>query len=184
MFKKLVANLPFNPSLINQVGFYSDRLRQEKGVRRMSFVFMALAMAVQSLAVISPPEKSLAYSNNHIMNGIQTKTDIVLHFLNPSSDITDIFKRFNLTIDDVSNLTEEPNDTVSSNSGQDWRTIGRNSLYGYSDIADQYKANQVPIQYRGQSTSSAADDSYVYARQLRAWGVKSYDAWRGTSAAT
>ena len=60
MFKKLVANLPFNPSLITQVGFYSDRLRQEKGVRRMSFVFMALAMAVQSLAVISPPEKSLS----------------------------------------------------------------------------------------------------------------------------
>ena len=188
MFKKLVANLPFNPSLINQVGFYSDRLRQEKTIRRMSFVFMALAMTVQSLAVISPPEKSLAFSNNHIMNGIQTKTDIALHFLNPSSDITNIFARFNLTIDDVSKLSEKPNDTIRSNSGEDWWTIGRSSLFGYSNVADVYKNSQKQLQYGGVGTATTADDASVYARQLRAWDIKNsyntYEAWRGTSAAT
>lgn len=69
MFKKLLSNLPFNPSLIGQVSFYARRVHAEESVRRSGFVLLALALVVQVFAVISPPEQSLAESNNDIVRG-------------------------------------------------------------------------------------------------------------------
>ncbi len=179
MFKKLVANLPFNPSLITQVGFYADRLRQEKSIRRLSFVFMALAMLVQMFAVISPPERSLAYSTNHIINGLKTKQDIVNAWNNDPS-VSKIYGKFGVTLSDINALTNTPNATIRSNDGNDWWTTGRNSLAGYSNVNYLYKLSQVPIEYD--------TNSYVYYRQLRAWDIRNpyntYKAFRGTIAAT
>ncbi len=176
MFKQLISNLPYNPSLINQVGFYASRLRQEKAIRRLSFVFMALAMAVQSLAVISPPEKSLAYDNsNHIINGIRTKQDII-NAWNNDPTVSQIYGKFGVTYQDILNLTETPNQVITSNDG-DWWSIGRNSLTGYTNISDVYKNSQIPIEY--------APGSYVYMRNLRAWDVNvsytRYPAFEGWS---
>jgi hypothetical protein len=179
MFKKLVANLPFNPSLITQVGFYADRLRQERAIRRLSFVFMALAMVVQMFAVISPPERSLAASNNHIINGVRTKQDIINAWNNDPS-VSKIYGKFGVTLSDINSLTNTPNTTIRSNDGNDWWTTGRNSLAGYSNVNALYKLSQVPIEYD--------TNSYVYYRQLRAWDIRNpyntYQAFRGTIAAT
>lgn len=181
MFKKLVANLPFNPSLINQIGFYSDRLRQEKSVRRMSFVFMALAMAVQSLAVISPPQKSLASSSTNIMSGLTKKSDILAYFDNPNSNVKAVFTHYNLTRDDLTGLTEEPNYTIPTNNGKDWWTVGQYSLQLRSDVKQVYKDNERTVQY--------APGKYVYERQWRAFDIinkngQNRSAWMGYSKAT
>lgn len=69
MFKKLLSNLPFNPSLIGQVSFYAKRVRHEQSVRRLGFMCLILALIVQIFAVISPPEPTLAESNNDIIRG-------------------------------------------------------------------------------------------------------------------
>jgi uncharacterized repeat protein (TIGR01451 family) len=188
MFKKLVSNLPYNPSLITQVGFYADRLRQEKSIRRLSFVFIALAMAVQSLAVISPPERSLAASNNHIQNGVRTKQDILNGYDFVFSDLKDIYTKFNISREDLAALPNTPNVTIRSNDGNDWWTTGRTSLWNYSKVNNIYKANEVSVQYRGQDTPSKSDDASIYARQLRAWDIvnpyNTYRAFQGRSSAT
>ena len=67
MFKKLLSNLPFNPSLIGQVSFYAKRMHQETAIRRVGLIFVLLAFFVQFFAVISPPEPSLAASGNDII---------------------------------------------------------------------------------------------------------------------
>ena len=69
MFKKLLSNLPFNPSLIGEVSFYARRMHREEAVRRTGLVFIVLAMLVQVFAVVSPPEPTLAESNNDILRG-------------------------------------------------------------------------------------------------------------------
>jgi uncharacterized repeat protein (TIGR01451 family) len=69
MFKKLLSNLPFNPSLIGQVSFYAQRLRRESAVRRIGVVTLILAMFIQVFAVVSPPEPTLARSGNDIIDG-------------------------------------------------------------------------------------------------------------------
>lgn len=188
MFKKLVANLPFNPSLIHEVGFYADRLRSETSIRRMSFVFMALVLAVQSFAIISPPERSLAASPNHIINGIKTKSDILRAYDNPDGDVKAIFTYFNITRADIAALTDRPNDLLTSNDGHAWRTTGRTSLWSYGKVQDKYKRTERPIQYRGASTTTTADDAYIYDRDLRAWDIVNsfnrYSAFKGVSSAT
>ena len=77
MFKKLISNLPFNPSLLGQVSFYAKRLKAEESIRRMGFGFMALAMFIQMFAVFAPPQKSLASSNDHIISGLNSRDDIL-----------------------------------------------------------------------------------------------------------
>ena len=43
MFKKLLSNLPYNPSLIGQVSFYAKRLHAEEKIRRLQKQKGALA---------------------------------------------------------------------------------------------------------------------------------------------
>src|SRR5688500_9199930 len=69
MFRKLISNLPFNPSLLETVSFYTRRMKAEESLRRMGFGFVALAMFIQVFAVMSPPQLSLAASDSNIMLG-------------------------------------------------------------------------------------------------------------------
>ena len=76
MFKKIVSNLPFNPSLVGQLSFYLKRLQQEAFIRQMGVFIMSLALVVQVFAVISPPESTMAQSENDlIVGGIRSKQD-------------------------------------------------------------------------------------------------------------
>jgi len=166
MFRKLVSNLPYNPGLISQVGFYADRLHREKSVRRMSFVFMAMAMAVQSLAVISPSQPSLAASGNDIISGgAATKTSLLNAYDN-NPDVRAVYSHYNLSRADLASVTDV--NRVKSNEAN-WYSMGRNSISNYSYINSVYKNNEVRVQYAGQSSPTTSDDKFVYQRQLRAW---------------
>jgi len=69
MFKKLVSNLPFSPSLIAQLGFYAARLRKEQWMRRLGLVFTVFALIIQGLAVFNPPQPANAASANDLIPG-------------------------------------------------------------------------------------------------------------------
>lgn len=78
MFKKLLSNLPYNPSLIGKVNFYAGRLRAESSVRRLGVAFLILALGVQIFAAAVPSEPTLAASNNDIIyGGAKDKGDMV-----------------------------------------------------------------------------------------------------------
>jgi fimbrial isopeptide formation D2 family protein len=186
MFKKLVTNLPFNSSLINQVGFYADRLRQEKSIRRLSFVFMALALSVQSLAILAPPERSLAYSSNHITNGVRTRDDILRAYDNNTDGVREIYERFYISRADIASLSKTPNDTIRSNDGNDYSTIGRNSLWNYGKVAPEFKKTERKFYY--QNLTDAPVGESIYIRNLRAWDIQNpyntYSAFKGKNTAT
>lgn len=80
MFRKLVSNLSFNPSLIGQLTFYSKRMHQEQSVRRAGLLMVCLAMVIQIFAVISPPQSSMARAGNDIIpGGVTSQGDMVNH---------------------------------------------------------------------------------------------------------
>ena len=56
MFKKVVSNLPFSPSLISQLGFYAGRLRKEQSARRLGLIITVFALIIQSFAVFNKTE--------------------------------------------------------------------------------------------------------------------------------
>ncbi|HZP55692.1 MAG TPA: hypothetical protein VFB03_02900 [Candidatus Saccharimonadales bacterium] len=58
MFKKLVANLPFNPSLIDEVVGYGKKTRQEVILRKLGLWFVLLAVFIQGLIFLHPPQQS------------------------------------------------------------------------------------------------------------------------------
>lgn len=104
MFRKLVSNLPFNPSLLETVSFYAKRVKQEQSLRRLGFGFFALAMFIQMFAVIAPPEPTLAESANDIIRGGFTEKDqAVLHCLNGDIDFSTILNHFGITCTDIAN---------------------------------------------------------------------------------
>ena len=177
MFRKLISNLPFNPSLVGQVSFYAKRVNEEATVRRAGFALIALAMFIQMFAIIAPPEKSLAASDNHIINGLRTRDDILAAWNRAGSDIPAIYGKFGLTKADIEKLPMNPNTSLKSDSGPDYWTIGRNSLSNYANVNYLYKLSEVALN-TGPTT--------VYMRQLRAWDIQNpynlYQAFTGVKA--
>lgn len=125
MFKKLLSNLPYNPSLIGQVAFYAKRMNQESRIRRTGFVFVLLAMLVQMFAVVSPPQPTLAESSNDIIRGgFKTKDQAVLMCLDSRRDLGEILTFYGLDCASVKNAT-----TVKIRSNADnYLSLGRNPV--------------------------------------------------------
>ena len=69
MFEKLLAAVPYNPSMVHQLSFYSKRMREESSVRRAGLILLVLAFLIQFFAVISPPQPTVADSTNDLING-------------------------------------------------------------------------------------------------------------------
>jgi len=171
--------------MLTSLGFYSARLKKEKGIRRLSFVFIAMTMVLQVVVVASPPQRSLAASPNHIIDGIRTRDDILRAWDRPGSDVAAIYQTFGLTRDDIARLPQQPNDRIYSKKGQnrDIWTIGRSSIRGRADIPDVYRNSQLSVRYAGEGTSTTRDDQYVYMRNLQSWnnrGNNDYLAFKGT----
>jgi hypothetical protein len=78
MLEKLLSQLPYNPNAAQQLRFYAGRLRAEKSIRQIGFVFILLTFFVQFFAFISPPQPTMARSNNDIVDGgFSSKTEAV-----------------------------------------------------------------------------------------------------------
>lgn len=69
MFRKIVSNLSFSPAIVGQLGFYAKRLRKEEVTRRLGVIFVVLALIVQSVAILQPPESANAASTNDFVEG-------------------------------------------------------------------------------------------------------------------
>ena len=69
MFKKIVSNLPFCPTLVEQLGFYMGKLKTEENIRRLGLLFIILTIAVQSLSVLQAPESANASNSNDMITG-------------------------------------------------------------------------------------------------------------------
>lgn len=107
MFRQLVSNLPFSPALIGQVGFYAKRLRSEQATRKLGFVFMALALVVQSLAVFSPPQSANAASPSDLLRGgIRTKNELLSAYDANTSNYKEIANYAGITRSELENTTE------------------------------------------------------------------------------
>jgi hypothetical protein len=69
MFEKLLSLLPYNPGLTHQMAFYSRRMREEAAIRRTGVIFLTLAFTIQFIAILSPPQPTIANSSNDLING-------------------------------------------------------------------------------------------------------------------
>lgn len=178
MLNRLISNLPFNPSLVEELSFYARRLRKEQSVRRLGFILIVLSFLVQIFAASVPPQKSLAESDNDIIRGgAYTKQKILNQWDNPNTHVADIYRKFGLARQDIVKLPNNPNATISSTGSNFW-SVGRNPLSSYAHVSQQYQSKDIAFKTAGPT---------VYMRPLRAWdtnGPSTYQAFRGTNTTT
>jgi len=173
MFKKLVSNLPFNPSLLDQVSFYHGRLRKEAAIRRLSFVIIVAALVVQFIATLYPPQQSLAASPNDILNGITDKKSILRAWDANAHHVRDVYSKFGITRANIADIRgESPNSTVKSTSRDYW-SVGFLPLSNFGISSNKWGERRID-----------ANGKTVYQRPLRAWdthGSSSYPAFHGVN---
>lgn len=108
MFRKIVANLPFSPALVGQLGFYAKRLRREQVTRRLGLIFTILALLVQSFALIRPPEAANAASaSNIIYGGVTSVQGLLSTYDNPNHDFKDLMNYIGITRAEVAKMSSK-----------------------------------------------------------------------------
>ncbi|MCL2174365.1 hypothetical protein FWH58_03715, partial [Candidatus Saccharibacteria bacterium] len=102
MFKKLVSNLPFSPSLVAQLGFYARRLKKEQWMRRLGVIFTVFALIIQSFAVFSPPESANAANATDVLSGgCQNKACFLSAWDTNRQGFRDLLTYMEITRDDL-----------------------------------------------------------------------------------
>jgi hypothetical protein len=153
MINRLLANLPFNPSMSGQISFYAARLRQEASVRRLGAIFIACAMALQFFAVAAPPKPTLARSANDIITGgFSSKSEAVSLCKDNAQNYRDILgsSTYNISCQDVAGASVQ---TIKS-----------------TDFGGQiYAIGRIPYGKAGEYSLAIPNVGTFYARPLAAW---------------
>lgn len=154
MFRKLVSNLPFSPALINQIGFYSKRLKKEQFTRKFGLVFTVLALIIQSLTFIAPAKASLAANGNDIVYGGGSKEQLLNTYRRGCDnlgrcDIRAIFNAYGINETNLANATYQ---SIFSSPANHYWSIGR-----------------LPRGYGGEYSRQIPGGPTIWARTLDGW---------------
>lgn len=176
MFSKLVSGLPFSPALVGQLGFYAKRLRKEEATRRLGLIFTTLALVIQSLAMISPPEPANAASRSDLIyGGVSSIEELLKIYDNPSKDYKKIMDYNGITREEIASMKAYGLNSRSRGTGDGaWLSWGRVPQFGVRDGEVKHDI----------------DGTVVYSRPLwkfdsTSWTKKNgsnYAAFIGTSA--
>lgn len=129
MFRKLVSNLPFQPSLLGEVVFYLHRIRQEEQLRRLGLVLTALVVVLQFFAIIAPSKSSLATNSSDIVYGASSRQDVLQAYKNNRdqighTDIQAIFNHYGIGADQIANAKLT---TIRAGDGHDYINTSRDA---------------------------------------------------------
>lgn len=164
MFAKLVSNLPFSPSLVHQLSFYSKRLKKEQVTRKIGLLFTALALIVQTFTFLAPARATLAASSNDIVYGGGNKASLLAALKKGCDsknrcDLKAIFGAYGINESNFGSATFE---SIKSTAANNYWSIGRS-----------------PRGYGGEVTKQIPGGPTVYARTLHGWAAdKSWAAYR------
>jgi uncharacterized repeat protein (TIGR01451 family) len=156
MFEKLLSLVPYNPGLLPQLSFYSRRMREEASIRRTGTVFLVLAFMLQFFAVLSPPQSTVAASDNDIING-------------GVSSISDARAKCVADIQGFQRILHYYGISCSAFDSAYDRTINKNNMNYYSMGRNTSNGVDTPVNVPGQGNK-------VYWRPLTTWKTKS--EWR------
>jgi len=159
MFQKLLSNLAFNPSLIGQVSFYAKRLQDEAVIRRTGVLLLAFGFFIQTFAVLSPPQPTLANSNNDMISGgITSKEQAFQNCVSNTRNYKNILAHYGIQCSDLNNTTTT---TLKS-------TDYNKQLYSMGHL--RYgKTGETPVTIDGKT---------LWLRYLWSWDTRAYSSYK------
>ncbi|MGE5310062.1 MAG: hypothetical protein ACM3JF_03275 [Sphaerimonospora mesophila] len=144
MFKKLVSNLPFSPSLVGQLGFYAQRLKKEEAIRRLGLIFTVFALVIQSIAVFNPPESANAATGNDMCPGVTANAagakKVKDCYNNNTRHFKDVLSFFGIKKDDLWKALDGSASFRSTSTYGNWYTFGHVKRFS----GDKNFSGQVP----------------------------------------
>ena len=168
MLEKFLSTLPYKPETARQLRFYAGRLHGEKSVRRIGLIFIVLTFFVQFFAFISPPQSTMARSNNDLLDGgISSLSEALTYCKSNITNFRDILAHYGITCTDLSKSA-----TVSLKSTDHNRQL--------------YSMGRLPYGKKGETPVSINGKTY-YLRYLWSWDTgpySTYKALKGTSSVT
>lgn len=176
MINRIISNLPFNPSLVEELSFYSKRLRQEKSIRRIGFVMLALSLLVQIFAATFPVEKSLAASDNDVIRGGVNNLQQLRNKYNSQADVKALYQRFGLEIGDLRDGgAQHINFGFHDQGSQGTKTVGRiNFSYTNSESLGRFAGST--FYSRSASEWQGSTAAFAFGKQTGSDG-RDYLVW-------
>ncbi|MFZ1360952.1 MAG: hypothetical protein WAS27_02955 [Candidatus Saccharimonadales bacterium] len=159
---------------MTEVGFYARRLREEEVTRRMTVVFVAMAVVIQSLTIFSPPESANASSEQDLIRGgVTSLEDLLIRYDKNSDDIRDIYTTLGIERDELAAARQ-----ATVNSKQALYSISRFGQYSpdQGETSFRYKRSAGGEGVRFISLMSLADTNSIKQTS----GTR-YSAWVGQS---
>jgi uncharacterized repeat protein (TIGR01451 family) len=154
MFRKLVSNIPFSPSLINQVGFYARRLKKEEFTRKLGLIFTVILLVIQSVTVFVPAKPTIAASTNDIVFGGGNREELLRVYRSGCDkrgrcDVRQIFNEYGIN---EGNLMAATYETIYSSQANNYWSIGRS-----------------PRGYGGEVAKQIPNGPKIWSRTLHGW---------------
>ena len=157
MFRKIISNLAYSPTLISELGFYAKRLRKEEASRRLGLTVTALALVVQSFVAFSPPESANAANPGDLVyGGIHTKSQLLAAWDNNTQGYRDLLQHAGLTRQNVVDMKDGEINSRTNGKDNGWLTWNRVSRGGA-------KYNE---------TAMTVGTQTIYVRSLAAFDIK------------
>ena len=178
MINRLISSLPFNPSLVEELSFYSKRLKKEESIRRLGFIMIVLSLLVQLFAASFPAEKSLAASadNDVIKGGPVNNLAELRSRYNSQAQARGLFQRFGLEPADLRDGgAEHVNFHFQSQGSQGTRTVGRVNFNTTNDQSVGVYAGQ-KFWSRNAGEWSGSENAFYFGKQQGTDG-KYYLVW-------
>lgn len=166
MFRKIVSNISFSPSLVGQLSFYARRLKKEELTRRIGLIFTVLALVVQSLAVFSPPEAANASSSaDFVRGGVSSVKDFLKYYDSNSNHIKSIYNSLGIT---RSEIAKAKYTVIGESSRYNW---SMRSLYSSAQGQRSWDYGSGKVYYRPMRLTQEGGNSHpVFASYSKTQG--------------
>lgn len=107
MFRKIISNLPFSSTLVEQLGVYAKRIKKEETTRKLGLLFIALTIIVQLFILMQPPES--ANARDDIVNLESATSSLQKKGIELSVNATSITQGFT----NAANIIAKPQEQIS-----------------------------------------------------------------------
>lgn len=134
MFRKLVANLSYSPSLVGELSAYDRRLKREVRLRGLGLIVALSAVVVQALVTFAPPESANpASASDLIYGGISTPDEILAAYDKNAQNFRDLIASLGITRQDLASLHAQ-----SIRSTAKLYSVSHLSVFGSQDGVREY----------------------------------------------
>lgn len=158
MFEKLLSLMPYNPGLVHQMAFYSRRMREEAAIRRTGMIFLVIAFFIQFFAVMSPPQSTIANSDNDLITGgVSSAQDAKQHCLRDTRGFQRILHYYGISCSAFDNTASV---TITNKGAPNYYSMGHNLSSGEDH----------PVTIAGAGK--------LYWRKLTTWQSPTFDTYR------